>query len=222
MRHLLFALLAVLSMMACNSKENNSGKETVGGAPSAPAVSSAPLDRDFPAPIPEVDLSGFARNRDGSGLAGIPRPLKIEKPPRGLYFTYEYFRAHVLPKEGGAGEDINVYQPTGGLAYIGGGEATYYAGIYNQFLLLDIGTGASRREIMAINMVTGDTTHRAAYHGDYAAMRGNYLIYLSQTPDGESCTAKGNMEGKIHRTTWVNLDTGRAKESPQRVCLYVE
>lgn len=222
MRYFLFLLVAALSNLACSTKENNAGTSSNTNTPSPPVVSSAAMDGDFPAPIPEVSLTDFKRNSDGSGLAGIPRPMKIEKPPKGLYFTYQYFRAHVLPREDRTGEDINVYQPTGGLAYIGGGEATYYAGIYNQFLLLDVGTSASQREIMAVNMVTGDTTHRAAYHGDYAAMRGNYLIYLSREPSGESCTAKGNIEGKMHRTIWVNLDTGRSKESTQRVCLYVE
>ncbi len=223
MRYIVFVLLFTVVGVACTSGEKPAGAASdVQSVPTVPPAGAASADYDFPNPLPEVDLAGFQRNRDGSGLAGIPRPMKIEKPPKGLYFTYEYFRAHVLPRQGGPGEDINVYQPAGGLAYIGGGEATYYSGIYNQFLLLDVGTGAAQREIMAVNMVTGDTTHRAAYYGDYALMRGNYLIYLSQDPSGEDCTAKGNLQGKMHRTIWVNLDTGRSKESTQRVCLYVE
>ncbi len=222
MRHTGFLFLLAFLAFSCGSRESSSTTPPT----EAPATQSpAPSDSDgelFLPNLPVLELSYFQKNKDGSGLAGIPKPDKVEKPPKGKLISYKYFRAHVIPRENGPGEDINIYQPTGGLAYVGGGEATYYAGIYNQYLLLDVGTGASQREIMVVNMVSGDTTYRADYHGDYAAMYGQYLVHMSLDPEGGPCKLQGNREGKMHRAVWVNLVAARAKVSPQRECLYVE
>ncbi len=225
MRNFAFFLAFAALVASCN-KAPRSQDAPPAGVPAAPDVqvpAPTPSDEELFLPnLPVLELSYFKRNKDGSGLAGIPKPESIEKPPKGKLINYKYFKAHVIPRTEGTGEDINVYQPTGGLAYVSGGEATYYAGIYNQYLIMDIGTGASLREIMVINMISGDTTYRADYHGDYAAMYGQYLVHLSPDPSGETCTAKGNQQGKMHRAIWVNLSAARTKVSPQRECLYVE
>lgn len=213
---LLIALSISLLAFACKQGGNSTSSDAAQSAPATPAG-----EEELPN-LPSLELSYFKRNADGSGLNGIPRPDSIQKPPKGKLFNYKYFRAHVIPREGSPGEDINVYQPTGGLAYVGGGEATYYAGIYNQYLLLDVGTGASKRDIMVINMVSGDTTYRAAYHGDYAALYGEYLVHLSPTPTNEDCLLSNGLKGKMHQAVWAKLSSPRPKVSPQRECLYVE
>lgn len=224
MRHFAFFLLLAAFLASCGNRDAGNtatAPDTQAAAPEAPPV-VAPVEDDFLPNLPALELSYFRPNADGSGLAGVPRPSKIEKPPKGMYITYEYFRAHAFPREDGPGEQINVYQPTGGMAFQAGGEGVYYAGIYNQYLLLDVGTGASQREIMVLNMITLDTTYRAGYHGDYAAMYGQYLVHLSASDDAEPCTAKRNLPGKMHTAVWFNMATGKAKRSTQQECLYVE
>lgn len=229
MRLILLLLTTTMMMAACRQ---NSSKNTTVVVPPTPqntieqpaSAAAAELSAAEETPnLPVLELDYFQPNKDGSGIAGVPRPDKVEKPPKGKLISYQYFRAHVIPRSDGPGEDINVYQPEGGLAYIGGGEATYYAGIYNQYLLLDVGTAASKRQIMAINMVSGDTVYRADYHGDYAAMYGQYLVHLSAAPNAPDCEVKGqNLQGKIHRAYWVNLVSAKPKASAQQECLYVE
>jgi len=221
MRYIAFYLLLAALVFSCGNRESTSSASTTELAAETPVVTETEEDAFLPN-LPALELSYFQPNKDGSGMAGIPKPQKVEKPPKGKLISYQYFKAHVIPRADGPGEDINVYQPTGGLAYVGGGEAVYYAGIYNQYLLLDVGTGASLREIMVINMVEGDTAYRADYHGDYAAMYGQYLVHLSPDPSGEACSAKGNLPGKMHRAVWMNMATGKTKYSPQKECLYVE
>ncbi len=217
---MLIALLISILAFAC--KQGGSSASSDANASPAQASSEAPANEEELPNLPTLERSYFKRNADGSGLNGIPRPDSIQKPPKGKLFNYKYFRAHVIPRESSPGEDINVYQPTGGLAYVGGGEATYYAGIYNQYLLLDVGTSASKRDIVVINMVSGDTTYRAAYHGDYAALYGEYLVHLSPTPANEDCTLSNGLKGKTHQAVWAKLSSPRPKVSPQRECLYVE
>ncbi|HRK83808.1 MAG TPA: hypothetical protein PLZ12_20360 [Saprospiraceae bacterium] len=229
MRYAILLLAAVITMTACRQ---NSPDTTTVVAPPTPqntieqpaSAASADLGSAEDTPnLPVLELSYFQPNKDGSGIAGVPRPDKVEKPPKGKLISYKYFKAHIIPRADGPGEDINVYQPEGGLAYIGGGEAAYYAGIYNQYLLLDVGTSASKRQIMAINMVSGDTTYRADYHGDYVAMYGQYLVHLSADPNASDCQVKGkNLPGKMHRAYWVNLVSAKPKASAQQECLYVE
>lgn len=227
----LITLILATTMMMASCRQNASEKFTAVAPPaqqniieqpaSAPATELSAAEETPNLPV--LELSYFQPNKDGSGMAGVPRPDKVEKPPKGKLISYQYFRAHVIPRTAGPGEDINVYQPEGGLAYIGGGEATYYAGIYNQYLLLDVGTAASKRQIMAINMVSGDTVYRADYHGDYAAMYGQYLVHLSADPNAPDCQVKGkNLTGKMHRAYWVNLVSAKPKASAQQECLYVE
>lgn len=224
MRQIAFSLLLVFLAASCGNRESASSKDsTTDTAPSAGAPQvTVPQNDEFLPNLPVLEPGYFKPNADGSGLAGIPRPSKVEKPPKGKFITYEYFRAHVFPREEGPGEQINVYQPTGGMAFVAGGDAVYYAGIYNQYLLLDVGTGASQREIMVLSMITGDTIYRADYHGDYAAMYGQYLVHLSADADAEPCKTAKNLPGKMHTAVWMNMANGKVKRSSQQECLYVE
>lgn len=232
MRHIIVLFAAAAVLASCRPQPSDNNTTTTVVAPPTPESTveqpaSAPIfslsEAEDTPNLPVLELSYFQPNKDGSGIAGVPRPDKVEKPPQGKLISYQYFRAHVIPRTGSTGEDINVYQPEGGLAYVGGGEATYYAGIYNQYLLLDVGTAASKRQIMAINMVSGDTVYRADYHGDYVAMYGQYLVHLSAPPDAPDCQTKGKkLSGKIHRAYWANLVSARPKVSAQQECLYVE
>jgi hypothetical protein len=211
---LCFLLAGVLS--ACGNRESS-------GSSDADEKSYKVLTEDeyFPASFPKVELSYFSAKQDGSGWQGTERPKKIEQPPKGKVFTYEHFTIHAIPREG-TGEDINVYQPGGGLAMVSGGEGVYFAGLHKQYLLLDLGAGASLRELMAVNLISGETTFRAAYHGDYAAMRGEYVVYLRPEENAESCTTDKGLSGKQHRMMWLNLTLGLAKAADQVECLYVE
>lgn len=229
MRHIIILLVPALIFTACRQNQSDNTttvapptpQNTIEQPASAPAADLGSAE-DTPN-LPVLELSYFQPNKDGSGIAGVPRPNTVEKPPKGKLINYKYFRAHVIPRADGPGEDINVYQPEGGLAYIGGGEATYYAGIYDQYLLLDVGTSASLRQIMAVNMISGDTVYRADYHGDYVAMYGQYLVHLSADPNAAECQVKGkNLSGKMHRAYWVNLVSAKPKASAQLECLYVE
>lgn len=229
MRHIIILFIPAMIFASCRQSPSDNTTVVAPPAPqntieqpaTAPATELSSAE-DTPN-LPILELGYFQPNKDGSGIAGVPRPDKVEKPPKGKLISYQYFRAHVIPRTDGPGEDINVYQPEGGLAYIGGGEATYYAGIFNQYLLLDVGTSASLRQIMAVNMVSGDTVYRADYHGNYVAMYGQYLVHLSATSDAPECQVKGqNLPGKMHRAYWVNLVSAKPKVSAQQECLYVE
>ena len=213
-------LIAIaLLHVSCSNQPSASANKDAAPATSAPA----PPQEEFLPDLPTLELSYFALNPDGSGMAGIPKPIKVQKPPTGMLYSYPYFEAHVIPRKEGPGEYINVYQPnTGGMAYQGGGEAVYYRGIYNQYLLLDVGTSASRREVMVINMITGDTTYRAEKHSDFAAMYGQYIVHLSPDPEGTSCTTSSGQRGQRYRAVWINPSNKQTKVSAQRECLYVE
>lgn len=211
---LCFLLAGLLA--ACGNRESSSSADTA-----EPSYKVLTEDEYFPASFPKVELSYFSAKPDGSGWQGTERPKKIEQPPKGKVFVYEHFTIHAIPREG-TGEDINVYQPGGGLAMQSGGEGTYFAGLHKQYLLLDLGTGASLREFMALNLISGEITHRALYHGDYAAMRGEYVVYLQPEEDAETCNTDKGLTGKKHRMMWLNLTLAMAKASDQVECLYVE
>lgn len=210
---LCFLLAGLLG--ACGNREPS------GSSSAEPSYKVLTEDEYFPAEFPKVELSYFSSKQDGSGWQGTERPKKIEQPPKGKVFVYEHFTIHTIPREG-TGEDINVYQPGGGLAMQSGGEGAYFAGLHKQYLLLDLGTGASLREFMALNLISGEITHRALYHGNYAAMRGEYVVYLQPEEGAETCTAEKGLSGKKHRMKWLNLTLGLAKASDQEECLYVE
>jgi ABC-type Zn uptake system ZnuABC Zn-binding protein ZnuA len=219
MRFLVMLMVAALLHVSCSNTPKASANENTASVTTTPSMPQ----EEFLPDLPTLELSYFALNKDGSGMAGVPKPVKVQQPPTGMLYSYPYFEAHVIPRKEGPGEDINVYQPnTGGMAYMGGGEAVYYRGIYNQYLLLDVGSSASRRELMIINMITGDTTYRAEKHSDFAAMYGQYVVHLSPDREGKTCTTAAGQAGQAYRAIWVNPDNKQTKVSAQRECLYVE
>lgn len=168
---LLFVPLLVLTFCFC--KNQNAGSKTAGDAKTEAKTAA--------------DTTVFTTPRDTLvGFKGMERCGYTRPAPGECEFTYRHFSVHTtdLKNEPGQGISIMNLETKSGYS-VPSGLNGFFAGVAEDVLFVDIGTGPDHREMVLFNMKTMKPVLKSKYVGDPEVLENGKLWYLKPADEKE-------------------------------------